>query len=434
MDRNFGEFRFPWEDEVPRRRLQRSNSDSNLYIGFDSGIGRSTSYNPILDDERNSDGSNISDSGESNSDNDADDNDIMAQDPPKMNGAHMSQVPRYAGEEGQACLNWLEQMNSVGTLVGWNNEQKARLGMIKLDGPAADWIRAEKIMGNLPDSWDDVEAAVGPPVVRAAIGIHNRIKNRFGKTKTTATAVDAIMNLRQKQGESVSTFYDRVRLAVDEKNYKTTEAEKTVAAYQKSLAEDTKIFLLAGLKDDLRNRVLGVPNPPDSLTDVMTILRAAEAEIGASKHVNIMMNETNNDQTDNERQVAQLNTRGNFRGRTRGTTPLSAITCFNCNNKGHYQSECRQPNRNRPSNRGRGGQFRPRQPNGGWQPPIRGAPPYRGRGRGVGVNQVTEQQSFEQYQQEERDAFYANQTQQAAPEQTASENCQGGLWESHAAP
>ena len=53
--------------------------------------------------------------------------------------------------------------------------------------------------------------------------------DRFGPRYTASGAIAAISDLKQRTGESVATFLDRVQIGVDMLHYNVPEAERTDA-------------------------------------------------------------------------------------------------------------------------------------------------------------------------------------------------------------
>jgi len=285
--------------------------------------------------------------------------------PGNPRGGDLATILKYNGEEGQAALNYIMTVTRAQEMFNWTNAITAQAAAARLEGDAANWLRAEVSMGTDIGVWENVPAVVVDPVAPARVGLKQLIRDIFAQTYTTANAVEAVSGLKQKHDETASVFYDRVRLSMDRKNFGVTEVIKATQAYKDSFVLDVKTWFLAGLRDELRQRVLGVPNPPAELVDILRVVRSAEAEISAKK-IPVLRVRDDADQSDEEETVAAIGARrrrGGARGRGadrgRGDRP---ITCFGCGAPGHIARNCpsNASNPGRGGGRGgapRGGQF-----------------------------------------------------------------------------
>ena len=95
---------------------------------------------------------------------------------------------------------------------------------------------------------------------------------------SSATAVNAVADLKQHHRESCAAFLDRVILAVDKQHFNLTPAQKQEDGY--CLVYDAGIMshFCAGPKDDISKVILGAANPPESVADMVTASEAVEAE------------------------------------------------------------------------------------------------------------------------------------------------------------
>ena len=89
-------------------------------------------------------------------------------------------------------------------------------------GPAvANWLRGEKAAGTTYNAWSD-NAGNNIPIRPAFI-------QQFGPVYTTSRAVSAISDLKQRSGENVASFMDRVKVAVSMLHYNVAEADRNAA-------------------------------------------------------------------------------------------------------------------------------------------------------------------------------------------------------------
>ena len=207
-------------------------------------------------------------------------------------------------------------------------------------GPGvAEWDRGNRLRGRNPAVW------AGDDGYRAALVL------RLGPKYTSATAVNAVSDLKQRHRKSCAGFLDRVILAVDKQHFNLTAAQKQEAGYR--LVYDAAIMshFGAGLRDDISNVILGAANPPELVADMLTAAEAVEAETskigppGASALAIAPLEisdgtyeETLSGLDANVEELVAAITR--FRSRPFDKTK---IRCYNCNKYGHFMNECMSP-------------------------------------------------------------------------------------------
>ena len=284
----------------------------------------------------------------------------------EITGSHLATIPLFNGEESIGSVN--NFIASVDRAIQQFNWDPARAGVAaqsRLIDKAQTWLRGQKILGKELDDWEDVAAVVGPPAVAARTGLKTLIRKRFGKVITSALAVDAVQDLKQKEGESVARFFDRVALALDRKNYIYTDQQKQAPAYRDALNHDLNTFFLGGLLPGIRRRVLGVANPPNNPDDSFDAARAAEAEENKNKRA---LPVAAIGQAGDEGEYIEDDVTGEVmavQGAGRGTS----FTCHKCGGLNHYARDC-------PTKPGQGVQRQ------GGRGQYRGRGNSRGRGRG----------------------------------------------------
>ena len=262
----------------------------------------------------------------------------------------------------------------------WTPAQAAAVVKNKLQGDAALWLQYLTQTNAVMDTW---------PLLRALM------RTRFQLEFNEQTARKAVMNLNQRDDESVNRFFERITNAMDKKNHGYTAAQKLEPAYQTALMVDVYTFFSAGLKQDIVEKAMAGANPPRTAADLLRTARIIEIQAEKDKPAKAFAAETAPPKEDPKepnkeenllQEIAALKegfkklqgsygnqrgrgySRGRFRGgfsRGRGRSPgtfrqTSAVTCYNCQGTGHYRSEC-------PT--GRGGY------------PSRGQQQYRGRGQ-----------------------------------------------------
>jgi hypothetical protein len=114
--------------------------------------------------------------------------------------------------------------------------------------------------------------------------------------------------------------------------------------YILNLQNDIFNFFLAGLHEQYRARVLGVPNPPQTLAEVIPILRAAEAELKSKGSVNLLNVTTEL----SDLQINQIRNAGKSPNQRANSSPGSQSKgfqgyCHNCSLYGHSSRKCTKP-------------------------------------------------------------------------------------------
>ena len=75
----------------------------------------------------------------------------------------------------------------------------------------------------------------------------------------------------------MATFLDRVQIGVGMLHYNVPEAERT-DAYRANYTRLVVAQFGSGVREDIRTRVFGVPNPPNEIPAVLAAATAAEVE------------------------------------------------------------------------------------------------------------------------------------------------------------
>ena len=138
-----------------------------------------------------------------------------------VQGGQLSAIPLFTGTRGLDALTYAKAIDGTIPQFGWSQQQAAQAAATR-GGPAvANWLRGEKAAGVTYNSWSD-NAGNNIPMRPAFI-------ERFGPVYTTCGAVSAISDLKQRSGENVASFMDRVKFAVSMLHYNVAEADRNAA-------------------------------------------------------------------------------------------------------------------------------------------------------------------------------------------------------------
>ncbi len=286
-----------------------------------------------------------------------------------VQGSQLSVIPVFTGEPPYDVESWIATVERCKTQFAWTDHQMAAVVKNKLTGAAAIWLRAtEKLNPRHFNVW-----AADPQ------GLKHQFLAKFLPAKTEQAAILAVSHLKQRSNESCSDFFDRVVLAVDKVNHHVPDGDKQTLNYQTIFKTQVRTFFGAGLKDEIRTLILASNSPPTTMEELRDQAVASETQLRNKNPTMKDLEETAVTSADPNplpqkeqenspvlREVQELakkvealstsfNNRGRGGGRGRGGRgqgrgkgrDLSKVTCFKCENKGHYANRC-------PSGRGTG--------------------------------------------------------------------------------
>ena len=273
----------------------------------------------------------------------------------KISASQINSISTYTGVMGAEAELFVDSVNRSRHVFSWSDQDTARAAQQKLSGTASSWLKHQARLGTVYAAWD------------GDAGLQQALLKRFLTGRTLAASVGGLAELQQGQrsNESVSEFVERLSAALDKKNFETSAAEKAQQAYITSFRAELTKYLLHGLRDEFKVRVIGVPNAPEELQDIIDICTRAEEEKASIAIVHNISSGSSINKVHNMPSKPQARQRG---------------ACFTCGSTQHWADRCPQRRRSQGQARpARGGRGNPSQGNsgrsGGWTNPSRQSGP-----------------------------------------------------------
>ena len=301
--------------------------------------------------------------GDSSSDSDPEDNpnipfNTPAPSPPPImpdNQDHVrpqqiANIPLFDGERGEGFVNWLETLENAKDAYNWPVDSLVGVAKSRGGPKIVEWLRGKRLQGTTYAVWD------------TDAGLKKALLSRFGPKHTSATAILAVSELKQRPSESCADFMDRVLLAVDRTHYNLTAVQKQADGYRQVFTSAALMHFGAGVRPDIGKVILARPVPPATIEDMLSAAEAVEAEQtkkcvpGASA---LAVAETPEEQTttssfDLTQLQTQISELTEVVAAIASNKPFdfSKVRCYRCNKFGHFQNKCTTQRQNNPgSNR-----------------------------------------------------------------------------------
>ena len=275
-----------------------------------------------------------------------------------VNGSQVTSLKIFEGREGEDVELFIANVEQCMQAYGWTPAQTCEITKMRMQGVAAQWIRAEHLCGNDVQIWADAGDNVG---------LKSMLLTRFKVSDNVITAAAAVEHLRQEPNESVDTFYDRCIIAVDKLHFSLDEQAKQDQGYKDLARDSINALYNAGLKPSIRTRLLANgATPPADTAELRKRVRQIELQLKLEgKSGKIFAIEPDMEKSEEggsgdtlEGRVEALTKKRDafMMNKGRKTRDMKDVVCYSCNKKGHYSFNCFQAKRGRGGRgRGRGG-------------------------------------------------------------------------------
>ena len=259
--------------------------------------------------------------------------------PQVPNTTQTATIPLFSGKEGFEVMALINSADRAAVLFGWNDTKTLAAVKTRLTGDALTWLSALIARGKDPTHWK----AENQP---NDMILSKLLMSRFCPEFSPSMAIQTALSLKQKRDETISCFFDRVVMSISHKNFHLKGEDH----YDDIMNQDIKMFLLLGAREELRNRVVGVPGAPDNVDDILAVMRSAETALSnASQSTSFEVHEEKPKQDSTFMVARGRGQRGNR------YAPSSSRSCWGCGSPTHWMRECPHPRRgDMPNGRGRG--------------------------------------------------------------------------------
>ncbi|KAH7983325.1 hypothetical protein HPB52_011111 [Rhipicephalus sanguineus] len=247
----------------------------------------------------------------------------------------VNMVPSFTGDAtGPDIRDFLEILQQVGRLGGWQDGELIGIARCKMTGAAHDFAW-----------WDDSVAAAADFSEFRSLAL-----KRFD-TEPFIIKMEKFLNARQNEGEEVRSFASRVRM-LGSATLVDTSGENPMKAQvrREMLAEEVLSRFLTGLRDPIRRFVLSRdPKTFDEAIEV-AVREELNEKLSQSRSFPVRYVGENADALEMRSRLDRLEkmleeslkAREPVRkdGQGCATRPPNAGRCYNCGGFGHYWQEC----------------------------------------------------------------------------------------------
>jgi len=158
----------------------------------------------------------------------------------------IANIPLFDGERGEGFVNWVETLENARDAYDWPIDSLVGVAKSRGGPKIVEWLRGKRLQGTTYQVWG------------TDAGLKSALMKRFGPKHTSATAILAVSELKQRHNESCADFMDRVLLAVDRTHYNLTPVQKQADGYQQVFTSAAIMHFGAGVRSDIGRRRLAI--------------------------------------------------------------------------------------------------------------------------------------------------------------------------------
>ena len=178
----------------------------------------------------------------------------------------IANIPLFDGERGEGFVNSVETLENARDAYDWPIDSLVGVAKSRGGPKIVEWLRGKRLQGTTYQVWG------------TDAGLKSALMKRFGPKHTSATAILAVSELKQRHNESCADFMDRVLLAVDRTHYNLTPVQKQADGYQQVFTSAAIMHFGAGVRSDIGKVILAQADPPATIADMLAAAEAVEAE------------------------------------------------------------------------------------------------------------------------------------------------------------
>jgi len=254
----------------------------------------------------------------------------------------------FKGNAEMSAETFIYRIEELQRQAKWTDEETAAAAKNCFQAEAAEWLHAMLQQRRPFLTWEGLPAAQD---YEAKDHLKPSLLARFREVVTVQASFLAVRDLRQKRGESSSTFLDRVFRALDVKNSDIPRPDKLTDNYQRQLEREARTYFVNGLHANLRDKIAMSNNPPPDTEGWHLAAKRVEAEMKPQEKPS-MLNELQQGEEVPEEVVKGLEALGwrkpngagrggrGGRGGSSSRGPKPNDRCRYCKEKGHWVRNC----------------------------------------------------------------------------------------------
>jgi hypothetical protein len=221
---------------------------------------------------------------------------------PKFNGSNSGLMPE----------EFLSKFNRHALVNGWSEEKKMLIVPLQLKDSADTWFESLPDDSPIRENWDDFRTA---------------LIDRFHDSNKDVANFQLFSSRKQRSNETVEKYIEEMKKLAKSVRDKELITEKVQV-----------MTILNNLLPKLKYNIQMSGEIPSSVSSLEARVKIAEAAINElQSSYDRNGSRKRNYQRDNNQKSNEVHESGSY---TKVLRDVSQITCYNCNDKGHYKSDC----------------------------------------------------------------------------------------------